>query len=194
MNKEKTLTHNVNTEVKITTPSGLVMFSQMGSNVIIHKDQVDDVIDFLLRLNEVPYLDENGNVVEGLFYNRIGIETPLNLDSEDEPTSTDEEFRSIDSEIDEDVLNQSSITSITTNSELPSTPAPEPDPDESIGHNGIEDAILNEERHYDNIIEGGEHEMIGVTGATGLQGFQGATGTTGTMTDEVSPEEKKNSL
>lgn len=189
MNKEKTLTHNVNTEVKITTPSGLVMFSQMGSNVIIHKDQVDDVIDFLLRLNEVPYLDENGNVVEGLFNNRIGIETPLNLDSKDEPTPTDEEFRSIDSEIDEDVLNQSSIT---TDSELPSTPAPDPAPDGAIGHNGIEDAFVFGERYYDITAEGGEHEMIGVTGSTGDQDSAGTI--TGTPADEVSPEEKKNSL
>jgi hypothetical protein len=78
MEKQKTLIHNVNTEVTITTPSGLVMFSQMGSNVIIHPDQVGEVIDFLteidyenLKSKEVPYRDENGNVVEGIYYNLI---------------------------------------------------------------------------------------------------------------------------
>jgi hypothetical protein len=53
MNIEKTLTHNVNTEVKITTPAGLVMFSQMGSNVIIHEDQIEGVIQFLIKVNEL---------------------------------------------------------------------------------------------------------------------------------------------
>jgi hypothetical protein len=54
------------------------MFSQMGSNVIIHPDQVGEVIDFLteidyenLKSKEVPYRDENGNVVEGIYYNLI---------------------------------------------------------------------------------------------------------------------------
>jgi len=87
MENQKSLTHNVNTEVTITTPSGLVMLSQMGSNVILHPDQINEVISFLSSI-ETESLVTNEAV-------EISEETHAFLDESQIQTEESEESESI---------------------------------------------------------------------------------------------------